>query len=320
MRARLLLIMPAVVLLACENGFDPRGTFEDRLVLFSVLTPATDTIQVRLQATYDPPGQDPLSQTTGPTFAGTAASLLWSRGGMLALRDTVLPHPNPGRYTTGLHLLTGAPLRVMRGETYTVRVDAPGYPRAEGTATVPGTAPFYFLNEILLSNPGSYQDHGLDVIVGLPPDAFGYLARLFVEYEVVSAGSLVERIEVPSDLDVSTNGAKPVYPALQGSSVSVERTTAILEMFTFRTEAYRFALAEVGNRYGVANVRYRRAILFVTLVDEHLYKYYFLVNGFFDPYSVRTDQPDYSNVRGGVGVVGAYTVDTLSVQLPPTIL
>ena len=318
-RLRLLLIVAVVVLLACENGFDPRGTFEDRLVLFSVLTPATDTIQVRLQSTYDPPAQDPLSHTTEPTLSGTAASLLWSRGGMLALRDTVVPHPNPGRYTTGLHLLTGVPLRVERGEIYTVRVDVPGYPRAEGTATVPGTAPFYFQNEDVLSHPSDYLTLDMDLLVGLPPDAFGFLPRLYVEYVVLSADSAVERIEVPSSLRVSVNGVDPIYPTLRGSSVAEERTIATVELSTFKTDAYQFALAEVRDRYGLANVRFLRAILYVTLVDEHLYKYYFLVNGFFDPYSVRTDQPDYSNVIGGVGLVGAYTVDSLSVSLPSTI-
>jgi hypothetical protein len=314
------MIATALILLSCETAFDPRGTFEDELVLFSILSPATDTIQVRLQATYDPPSQDPLSHTTEPTFSGTVASLLWSRGGALVLRDTVVPHPNPGRYTTGLHLLTGAPLQVARGETYTVRVDVPGFPRAEGTATVPGTALFYFQNEDVLIHPSSYLATEIELVVGLPPDAFGFVPRLYLEYEILTAGSAVERVEVPSELRMSVNGIDPIYPILQGSSATVERTSTTYEPFTFKTDAYGFALAKIRDRYGASNVRFRRAALYVTFVDEHLYKYYFLVNGFFDPYSVRTDLPDYSNVRGGVGLVGAYTLDSLSVPLPSAII
>jgi hypothetical protein len=309
-----------MALLACETAFDPRGTFEDRLVLFSILSTSTDTVQVRLQATYDPPTLDPLSHTTEPPLAGTSGSLLWDRGGSLALRDTVIPHPNPGRYSTGMHLLTGAPHRIVRGGTYTIRVDAPGYPRAEGTATVPNIAPFYFQNPDIFSNPSLYLSLQMDLLVGLPEEAFGYIPRLYLEFEVLGAGSVVQRVEVPSDLLTSRSGPEPIYPTLQGSSARAERTGGSTERFTYRTEAYRFVLAEILNRYGSLNVTFKRAALYLTLVDEHVYKYFSLVNGFFDPYSVRTDQPDYSNVRGGVGVVGAIAVDSLFIPLPSRIL
>jgi hypothetical protein len=103
--------------------------------------------------------------------------------------------------------------------------------------------------------------------------------------------------------------------------VTAERSTgaSTYELYGYDVNAYRYFLQRLYETYGSTDLRFLRAILTVTVVDRHLYTYYFLVNGFFDPYTVRTDLPDYSNVRGGVGLVGAYAVDSVVVPLPPSL-
>lgn len=314
MRARLA-ILSLFGLLACEETFDPRGTKEDRLVLYAILSPATDTVLVRLQATYDPPSSDPLSHRTEPTLTPTS-QLLWS-GGSAALTDSIIPHPDPIRYTNGMHVLKASPLRVVRGRSYVVQVDAPGFPRAEATTRVPGAAPFSFRNEDVLVHPADYENLDIDLLVDLPVEAYGFWPRLFLEYEVLSTDSVLERVEVPFELATSVDGVEPVYAMLRGASSVGHRTVSSLEVFTYEQDAYRYAIDHVRERYAAGSVRFRRVILYLTIVDEHLYKYYYIVHGFFDPYSVRTDEPDYSNVAGGAGVVGSYTVDSLTISLPP---
>jgi hypothetical protein len=53
----------------------------------------------------------------------------------------------------------------------------------------------------------------------------------------------------------------------------------------------------------------------LTQVEDNLYKYYNIVNGFQDEFSIRTDLPDYTNIRGGVGLFGAMTEDSVVVDL-----
>ena len=50
--------------------------------------------------------------------------------------------------------------------------------------------------------------------------------------------------------------------------------------------------------------------------EENLYNYYSVVNGFQDRYSIRLDQSTYSNISGGMGLFGAYSVDSLVHTLP----
>jgi hypothetical protein len=57
------------------------------------------------------------------------------------------------------------------------------------------------------------------------------------------------------------------------------------------------------------------ALAIVTQVDRNLYTYMKLANSFDDPYSTRTDAPDFSNIAGGVGVFGAMVEDSMWVDL-----
>jgi hypothetical protein len=306
----MLAIAVLIAAAGCDEAFDPKGTFENRLVIFGLLTPDSDSVQIRLQATYDPTESDPLSTTEGRDLSGATATIQWSTG-QTTLHDTLVPYP--GRYTTGLHLLT-APLRVARGTAYTVQVDRPGYGRVEARTRVPASAPIYFRDEVLLHDPAASND--LVVLIGLAPEAYGYLPRLWLEYEIPSQGNRVERREVPSDLIVTTSQVAPEYPLLQGAPSDRSAGSTSFGLYRYRSNAYRYILQRLYETYGQSDLRFRRAILTVATVDQHFYTYYFLVNGFFDPYTVRTDEPDYSNVDGGVGFVGSYAVDSLVVTLP----
>jgi hypothetical protein len=303
--------------LGCDPTFDPKGTYENRLVLFALLTPGSDSVQVRLQTTYDPPTTDPLAPVPTPALTGATGTLTWGTG-QAVLRDTLVPHPDTTRHAGGLHLLTSA-ARVQRGATYTVRVDVPGYGPAEATTTVPGSAPLMFGNEDLLRQPSSYPGAQLGVIIGLAPQAFGFLPKLVLEYEVISQGNRLERREVPSSLIVTSSDIRPAYPTIRGTTSERATGQSSYELFEYEANAYRYLLQRLYETYGRSDLRFRRAVLTVTVVDRHLFTYYFLVNGFFDPYTVRTDLPDHSNVRGGVGIVGSYAVDSLVVDLPPSI-
>jgi hypothetical protein len=57
------------------------------------------------------------------------------------------------------------------------------------------------------------------------------------------------------------------------------------------------------------------ATFILTQVETNLYKYYKIANGFQDPYSIREDQPDFTNIVGGVGVFGAMVEDSVVVDL-----
>ncbi len=59
----------------------------------------------------------------------------------------------------------------------------------------------------------------------------------------------------------------------------------------------------------------RRALFVLTQTEENLYKYYNIANAYQDQISVRTDQPDWTNINGGLGVFGAMIEDSTYIDL-----
>lgn len=86
-------------------------------------------------------------------------------------------------------------------------------------------------------------------------------------------------------------------------------------MTVFSRVAYFDRLGAIYDRYPLGTVHVKRALVLMTQVERNLYTYVKVVNGFQDAYSIRTDQPDYTNIVGGHGIFGAMVEDSLSVDL-----
>jgi hypothetical protein len=100
------------------------------------------------------------------------------------------------------------------------------------------------------------------------------------------------------------------YPQLK------RRTTVVSQPYSydvFSLAAYNAFRQSLVDQYGGFTLR--GATFILTQVEPNLYRYYNIVNGFQDPYSVRMDQPDYTNIAGGAGVFGAMVEDSVSVSL-----
>jgi len=63
--------------------------------------------------------------------------------------------------------------------------------------------------------------------------------------------------------------------------------------------------------------RWTNVVFILAQVDLHLYNYYNVANAFRDPYSTRIDQPDYTNIGGGVGVFESMVHDSAFFTFPP---
>jgi hypothetical protein len=115
---------------------------------------------------------------------------------------------------------------------------------------------------------------------------------------------------------VSTNRFDFVFPKLERRSAEPFLQNPHTETVAIDQLGYQIVVEEIIEQYGAQNVQFRHAMFELIQVDPPLYNYYNIVNGFQDEFSVRTDLPDYTNIRGGVGVFGSFTVDSVLVSLP----
>ena len=305
-RAILLVLFTAA---ACDQPFNPELPFEQNLVVYSVLSNTTTAQAVRVYTTYS--AESMVVGELGPdTRIKDALVLVEDISGLGVGPDTC-------RYDdlTGLYLWSS--LSIERGHRYRMRVVPVGLDPVLAEVVVPGQAVVSPGSVLTLREPSTYTSDFF-VSARLAPEAKAYVVRLLVEYEFFEAGQWIPgRIEVPSRAGAGPGGSiEWLYPTLSRRLGDETGGDTGYQILSFDHDAYLWALSQVQTRYLAQGLRFRRAVVHLTQVDVHLYKYYSIANGFQDPYTIRTDGPDYTNVEGGHGVFGAAVADSISITLP----
>lgn len=308
-----LIFLILVLLGGCDTSFDPKGPFLDRLVVYGILTPVNQTHYVRLFTTYDPPEFDPMGNTSSNQISNAVVSLSYDTT-TAALRDTVIPRDDPGRYTDSLRVFIASPLSISRGKMYSLTVNSPVYGILTATTRVPAS-PIEVNIDVDSRFSLTTPDKGrADISIFVTPSltAEGHAVRIFVEYElpVADPGTIVTE-EIPIEITSYQNCSsfEVEYPRVRRRELVGSR-----ELWKFPLENYRRALVRILKAHEGVVIDFKRVYVEVVQTDEHLYKYYSVVNGFQDQYSIRVDQPNYTNINGGLGVFGSFVSDTVVVS------
>ncbi|GJQ20448.1 MAG: hypothetical protein HBSIN02_08030 [Bacteroidia bacterium] len=305
-----------VLAAGCEEDLNPKGPFLDALVVFGVLSPGKTEHIVRVTTTYDPPAFDPLEHTWSNQITNAMVTVEFG-GNVVQLRDTTFARSDTKRYQDSIKAYVFSAPALQRGAPYTLSVAAPGYGTVTATTTPPstGTLEIDLDSRPAITTPDVSRE---DLIMYAQPanDAEGHMVRIFLEYEVVSQNpGVILREEIPLVIndyqDCLTYQAS--YPKIRR-----RQNIAGRELWIFPNENYRRTILKILKYYDGEMVSFKRVAVVLVQADEHLYKYYSLVGGFRDEFSIRVDEPNYTNIRGGLGVFGAVSADTIFVGLPMT--
>ena len=99
------LLTSGFILSSCKDNFNPAAPFTPRMVVYSVLSNATDTQYVRVYTTYNPANNNPLNNPDENPV--TDAQVTISDGSMsLTLHDTTLDRPDKTRYPSDIFAYT----------------------------------------------------------------------------------------------------------------------------------------------------------------------------------------------------------------------
>lgn len=302
-------------MMGCTESFEPKGPFEEKLAVYAILSTQSDTQYVRLYTTYNPDGFNPLTSTNDKQVAGASVSLQGSEGTRL-YRDTTITRDDQSRYSSNILAYVLSPFRPVPGNSYTLNIQLPSGKRTRGTVSVPGPGYLSVINIHVLQQP-QFFDENLYVLASIAPRTRGFLLRMFVEFEITVDGRKeLKRVEVPQRIRrfAWSDRFEKIYPKLQRrTSIENERNQGS-EFVGFQNDAYVTTLKEIAGTYTLNNPIPKNAVFVLTQAEMNLYNYFNIVNGFQDEISIRTDQPDFSNIEGGVGIFGAMTVDSLTVS------
>jgi hypothetical protein len=301
-----------VLISGCENSFDPRGPYQKRLVVYSILSNSSDSQYVRVFTTYNPSGFDP-AEVTADTYVRKATVTLTDDSTTYRLRDTSITRADKSRYTDDIGAYIAYPWHMRLGKSYSLSV-ASDQGNASATVSVPDAGLLIPNNPFVLKAPDRYNSEDVTVTIKVSPLTRGYVVRLYLDYLVrVGTDWVHKREEVPtSGLSGSGATAQYNYPKLTRRTSDVSQPYITVH---FPITVYTGFFTKIVDQYGTDGYKLLTATYILTQVEANLYKYYNLANGFQDEFSVRTDQPDYSNIQGGLGIFGAMTVDSIRVDL-----
>jgi hypothetical protein len=315
-RALGVIALVAGLLAACNQPFDPRAPLDQQMVVYTVLSTDRTVQYVRVNSNYMPSGYDATAYTTDTRLAANVR--LIGDNTYLYFRDTAIARPDTSRYKFPLRLYTANPFVPGRGKSYNLIVESPTLGVTQASVTVPAK-PIIGLSSIstpMLAQPLSAdKDSRIEYTVDLAGTAGGYTSHLYIYYDVLKGNKWVEeRFEVPLEpqtLDTTYSLERPTYDQLNPTSLS-KRVTVRFRAGYLQKIIKKLTLVQ----YADTHLIFKWIVLTVLQTDRNLFAYYKSVRGYQDPLSIRLDQPLYSKIDGGVGLVGAYALDSLTFVLP----
>ena len=299
-----------LLLIGCDVPFSPKGTFTEKVVVFTILDPSKNIQFARVYRTYDLGGFDPRLNRIDPQVRNARVVIRDDAGNTYSFKDTLLERDNSDRYASTIVAYYTDQLVPLARRKYLLEVTVPDYGKATAEMTVPEPFVIYVSGSRgrpLLAD-SLHPCNCIRVSLFGGGGAKGQLTRLFLDYTVKKAGEPEVRLrrEVPIASRRSIEGSLvPVYPQ-PDRSLYME----------FPLDLFYATIAEVLKSDPLAVITVTDATILSYAMEPNLYNYYLISHGFGDPLSVRLDAPDFTNILNGLGVFGALAVDSLTLPLP----
>ena len=302
--------------MACNQPFDPRAELDQKPVIFSVISTDRSTQFVRVEHSYMPADFDPLSNTSDNSIKNATVTIT-SPSLTVRLRDTMLVRSDTSRFKFPIRAYVAGSLVPSYGATYNLSVGGEQLETVSATVTVPSNPVIGLdISSLAVLDFPAEHDSLADILfpITLGNGSMGYIGRFYVDYDILVKGEWVGgRLEVPTGFAYSglRSYAFLDFPTLMHRTFS-SRTAGL-----FLNQFYKHAIADVAYEdIGTRRVIFNRVVFQLLQMEQNLYNYYVVSHSNRDPHSIRLDEPMYSNLNGGVGMIGAYTLDSLVHPLP----
>ncbi|MEX0736769.1 MAG: DUF4249 family protein [Bacteroidota bacterium] len=320
-RKWILLGLTSLLFQSCDDSFSPSGPEIPRMVVYSVLTTEFDVQYVRVYRNYIPDENNPENNIADSPVKDALVTI--SDGTTTyAFHDTLVARDDTSRYKEPIFAYVANGFRAKPGSVYTLNVTSPTSGHVTATTRVPTasvlTIPYFYQ----LDAPYNYPSLIPQVSFSLSSYTSAYKVKFYIEYEAdTNTGREIFRREVPERLLVVSCFFEIydyVYPKItrrtNPANVNLEfRGTQYFNFFSYRRSV------ELVNERNL-NPSFRKVVFYNTQFDENWYRYYISARSFQDRFSVRLDEPDFTNLQNGIGLFASMAVDSLHHNLPAVIL
>jgi hypothetical protein len=188
--------------------------------------------------------------------------------------------------------------------SYMLIITSDNYPAAWSMMSVPGKPD---ISE-------GYESTKLTFMIGATISAKGFYYNFYVDYRSIKdADTMFNRIEVP--IRVDTNEKNEIFAQYPTSLIPVTDIGGMEKIF-LSIGSLIYIRNLIKTKENTSDVFIYKGMLYITSLDWNLTDYLKTVKGYDDPYSVRLDRPDFTNIVNGYGVFGSIHLDSIWFYIP----
>jgi hypothetical protein len=288
---RLLLILLLVVLISCEENFDPFGDLKNKYALTCVIRGDTTFQIAALTRTYGNENYDPYSSNEDPNITG-AKIRLWNGDSVVTFRDTNITRPPGSKYQMPYHLyytkkfqLVGSQLEIEAILQKNIRLTA--------KTIIPNGIKILVKDDIVPPKNRTYVKYAWEQ--GSADNA--YLTQFSIYYYKKDDPAKATKIAyIPLQYISQGESLYPISPKPSNNN------QLIVDVETIRKTMELISAGDPNKSNYVILAPFLEIISFSTSLST----YFNSVARSNDAYTVNLSEIDYTNISNGVGIFGIY--------------
>jgi hypothetical protein len=288
--------MIGFVFISCEEDFNPYGDYFERYAFTCVLKSDQNYQTATLFRSYRPDGYDPYTYTEDPSVIG-ADIRVWYNDSVFVFRDSSVARVDTSRYKTPFRFYYNDKFFIGNRKTIELEVLLPNGKRLRSSSSTPGQIIFDDQSDALIP-AGSASI--VQIMWNPMDDGTFFSPRMTIRYKQNINGEIVSKTkDVPKKYVSQGNNLVPVYPPPSASATVVYELAAVSR-----------ALEEISQ--GDPNKQnysiYQKLIFTTAAFDQPTSRYVSSTGENIDDLTVSVDVSDYSNIEGGFGLFGSYSM------------
>ena len=303
----LLVLLSAVAIISCDDAVNPKADFREVYSLNFIINQDTSVTK-----SFNVEGFDPTTNTDDPFIPGAVIKIFYNDS-VFVMRDTVKERSDTSRYKTPLHYYYIKNFRPNTNFPISVEATMPDGQVLKANATAFSlNRLFAFVNSTDIAPPvGSstdkeFQFQWIDLFTRTFNSDVYFSPELVISYSYTENGKTEKREKKVAWYYVSgKNGDYAVYPP----------TTVKTTSLSFYYSNIDRALHELSegdpnkDRYTIHGCLFRLLVM-----DKNVAAFYSVQKTFLDEFSVRVNQPEYSNIENGLGIFGLYAIQKINLK------
>lgn len=295
-------LLLAFILCACDNSFNPKEDFKKKYIVYAIIKADSTEQRLFLSSTYDVSGYDPKTNSIDPAIKNATVFLYNESTSVIMSKDSTKRNDTLMYKTFFPYYVTKSIKKPIADNQISLKILLQNGEQISAKTTIPSRMTIQSPGIITLNKTSkdSFYTYKYQWNTSNNQNLSSFfIPKLRIVYSYSNNGKTIQSdCEIPYMYCYND----PKYPIATKQNNQLYYQYSILRKIN-----------ELSTFYSSSNFKILKIYFELMTLDKELSQYYSSVNGFFDDLSIRLDAKAYSNITNGIGILGSYRVDRISV-------